>query len=65
MKFISTTISEYLNEKLSNDILKDMKAFGLNKNYIDGDGYVTLYHGGKQLPEKLKEDEIFFYDTLL
>ena len=68
-KFIATTIREYLNEQVSNDTLRDMKAFGLSRNDIDSDGYVTLYHGGKELPERLKEDEIFFmtssYDEAL
>jgi hypothetical protein len=68
-KFIATTIREFLNEQVSNDTLRDMKAFGLSRNNIDNDGYVTLYHGGKELPERLKEDEIFFmtssYDEAL
>ncbi|MBN2776738.1 MAG: hypothetical protein JXR36_03805 [Bacteroidales bacterium] len=58
-----------MNEQVSNDTLRDMKAFGLTRNDIDNDGYVTLYHGGKELPERLKEDEIFFttssYDEAL
>jgi len=54
------TFTEYLNENISSDTLRDMRSFGLNKNNIDDDGYVTLYHGGKELPERLKEDEIFF-----
>ncbi len=41
-------------------VLQDMKYFGLNKHDIDEDGYVTLYHGGKQLPKKLRKNEIFF-----
>ena len=68
-KFIATTIREYLNEQSLNDTLRDMKAFGLNKGDIDNDGYVTLYHGGKELPDTLREDEIFFmtssYDEAL
>lgn len=59
-KIISTTIREYLNEQVSIDIVRDMKAFGLDKNNIDSDGYVTLYHGGRELPERLNDDEIFF-----
>ena len=42
------------------DVLNDMESFGLSENDIDGNGYVTLYHGGKELPEELRKDEIFF-----
>jgi hypothetical protein len=46
-----------------------MKAFGLTKYDIDEDGYITLYHGGKKLPEILNKDDIFFmtpvYDLAL
>lgn len=67
--FVESIINEYLNEQVSKDTLKNMKAFGLGKNDIDGEGYVTLYHGGKELPDSLKEDEIFymtsFYDEAL
>jgi len=59
MKYI-TNINKYLTESVDNNILRDMKAFGLSKNDIDDDGYVKLYHGGKELPERLREDEIFF-----
>ena len=37
-----------------------MRAFGLSKYDIDEDGYVTLFHGGVNLPKKLRKDEIFF-----
>lgn len=40
--------------------LRDMKSFGLGKQDIDSDGYVTLYHGGRSLPKKLNKGEIFF-----
>jgi hypothetical protein len=50
----------YFKEDISKEVLKDMKAFGLFKSDIDSEGYVTLYHGGKKLPEKLNKDEIFF-----
>jgi hypothetical protein len=46
--------------KLYENYLKDMKSFGLSKNDIDDNGYITLYHGGKSLPKKLNKDEIFF-----
>jgi len=47
-------------ETVDNSTLQDMKYFGLSKSDIDEDGYVTLYHGGKNLPDKLNKDEIFF-----
>ena len=47
-------------EKVSTQTLKDMRYFHVSKNDIDEDGYVTLYHGGKVLPEILRADEIFF-----
>ena len=40
--------------------LRDMMAFGLTKSDIDENGYVTLFHGGKILPNRLKKGEIFF-----
>ena len=45
---------------LIENYLDDMEDFGLSKFDIDSDGYVTLYHGGKILPDKLNKDEIFF-----
>lgn len=62
-KYIKTTILEYLNEQVSNELIRDMKAFGLSRGNIDSEGYVTLYHGGVELPERLKEDEIFFMSS--
>lgn len=47
-------------EKVSTQTLKDMRYFHVSKNDIDEDGYVTLYHGGKVLPEILRADKIFF-----
>ena len=47
-------------EKVSTQTLKDIRYFHVSKNDIDEDGYVTLYHGGKVLPEILRADEIFF-----
>jgi len=47
-------------ENVDKNTLQDMKTFGLNKSDIDEDGYVTLYHGGKILPDKLNKGEIFF-----
>jgi hypothetical protein len=68
-KFIATSMREYLNEQVSIETLRDMKAFGLSKSNIDSDGYVALYHAGKELPERLNADEIFFmtssYDEAL
>jgi hypothetical protein len=32
----------------------------MDENDIDDNGYVTLYHGGLELPERLNPDEIFF-----
>ena len=68
-KNIATTLQDYLNEQVSNDTLRDMQAFGLSNIDIDNNGYVTLYHGGKELPKLLRADEIFFmtssYDEAL
>lgn len=49
-----------LKESISKETLQDMQAFGLGKNDIDQNGYVTLYHGGRKLPKILNKDEIFF-----
>lgn len=56
----SYSSSPHISESISQDILRDMKAFGLTSKSIDRNGYVTLYHGGKKLPTKLNKDEIFF-----
>lgn len=68
-EYIKLTIQNYLNENVSTNTLNAMKAFGLSKNNIDNEGYVTLYHGGKELPDILKQNEIFFmtpsYDEAL
>jgi predicted acetyltransferase len=55
MKYIKT-----FNE-VSRQTKKDMESFsyGLSSD-IDSDGYVTLYHGGKKLPEEIMPDQIFF-----
>lgn len=45
---------------ISKETLQDMDGFGLCKNNIDSDGLITLYHGGKELPERLNKDEILF-----
>lgn len=45
---------------VTRDTLNDMRAFGLSRHDIDGDGLITLYHGGRELPQKLNADEIFF-----
>ena len=57
---INNFLENVLIEKVDNDILRDMSSFGLSKNDIDNEGYVTLYHGGVNLPNKLKKDDIFF-----
>jgi len=66
---LNSDSNSYLNEQVSMNVLRDMKAFGLSKYDIDKDGYVKLYHGGKELPERLKENDIFFmtpsYDEAL
>lgn len=46
--------------ELNNHLLKEMESFGVYRNDIDKDGYITVYHGGKELPEKIRKDEIFF-----
>lgn len=55
MKYL---LSFNINE--SYDYLRAMYSFGVTKEDIDENGYITLYHGGKHLPEKLKKGEIFF-----
>ena len=45
---------------ISDDCISDMEQFGLYKSDIDSLGFVTLYHGGVELPEVLRRDEIFF-----
>ena len=45
---------------ITKQILKDMEYFGLYKSDIDNEGYVTLYHGTVNLPNKIKKNEIFF-----
>jgi hypothetical protein len=58
--FHKCIFNQVKNKSINEGYLQDMMAFGLNKDDIDSDGYVTLYHGGKELPKRLKEDEIFF-----
>lgn len=54
-----------------NNILMEagVPTFYPDKSEIDTDGYVTLYHGGKRLPKKLRKNEIFYmtpyYDEAL
>lgn len=47
-------------EEIDEDILGRMSDFGMSEYDIDRDGYITLYHGGVQLPNRLNPDEIFF-----
>lgn len=47
-------------EEVDDDTLDRMRDFGMDENDIDDNGYVTLYHGGVELPERLNPDEIFF-----
>lgn len=37
-----------------------MSDFGMGESSIDPQGYVTLYHGGKELPEFLRPNETLF-----
>lgn len=47
-------------EEVDDDTLMKMRDFGMDEDDIDSNGYVTLYHGGVELPERLNPDEIFF-----
>lgn len=47
-------------ESINNDLLDDMRVFGLSTDDIDEKGYVTLYHGGVKLPKIINDDQIFF-----
>jgi hypothetical protein len=58
MKLYKRMFTESYNF-VSHETLKDMRYFGLSKNSIHG-GYVTLYHGGKKLPVRLRKGEILF-----
>ena len=56
-----------LNEGIDEDTLERMESFGVTERDIDSLGYIKLFHGGLELPEKLNAGEIFFltndYDT--
>jgi len=45
---------------MNRSILKNMEYFGLGKNDIDNEGFVTLYHGTVNVVSLLKKGEIFF-----
>lgn len=47
-------------EEVNDDTLDRMRDFGMDENDIDENGYVTLFHGGLELPDRLNPDEIFF-----
>jgi hypothetical protein len=53
-------LTTFKNFQLNEGYLQDMVYFGLTRDDIDDNGYVTLYHGGKKLPVVLNKDEIFF-----
>ena len=62
-KIIREVISECfnnINESVDEDTLQRMRDFGMDEGDIDGDLYVTLYHGGFELPDKLNPGEILF-----
>lgn len=46
--------------RLSEHTAERMAAFGMGAEDLDRDGMVTLYHGGRDLPSRLRPDEIFF-----
>ncbi len=45
---------------VNDDTLIRMYDFGMDENDIDKNGYITLYHGGKSLPEIIRPNEILF-----
>lgn len=47
-------------EHADDDTLERMADFGMGEHDIDDKGYVTLYHGGKELPEFLRPNETLF-----
>ena len=49
-----------INESVDEDTLSRMRDFGMDEGDIDGNGYVTLYHGGIEMPDRLNPNEIFF-----
>lgn len=53
-------IENFFTENVDEDTLSRMRDFGMDEGDIDDNGYVTLYHGGIELPERLNPDEIFF-----
>lgn len=50
---------------ISKETLDDMKAFDLSRQNINSDGLITLFHGGKELPDRLNEGEILFLTHVL
>lgn len=57
---IRLAIRGILSERFDEDTMNRMHDFGIDQSDVDSNGYVTLYHGGKELPEFLRPDEIFF-----
>ena len=49
-----------LNEGIDEDTIEKMESFGITERDIDSLGYIKLFHGGLELPEKLNAGEIFF-----
>lgn len=47
-------------EEVDDDTLSRMSDFGMDESDIDENGYITLYHGGIELPDRLNSDEILF-----
>jgi hypothetical protein len=60
MDKVRKIIRQILSEQVDEDTLLRMSDFGMTESDIDDRGYVTLYHGGKALPEELRPNEIFF-----
>ncbi len=61
-KIVREILSECfsINESVDEDTLYRMRDFGMDEDDIDSNGYVTLYHGGIEIPDRLNPDEIFF-----
>ena len=57
---IRKIIRQILSEQFDEDTLIRMSDFGMDESSIDPQGYVTLYHGGKELPEFLRPNETLF-----
>lgn len=60
MKIYITESKMFFNENVNDETIEKMKEYGLDENYIDNDGYVELYHGGKKLPDVLTKGHIFY-----